>query len=150
MDSGEYGVPYQMSIWTEQYTEYPETHWAMTAKIGGGQLFSHGCHYIDLLMWFLGEPEKGMHFGSNLGTPWMLKEGVSNATILFKNGTMGYHFGTWGAHGSKMGSDFQVLTTKGTLDYYWQGGEIRFYEGRVEKINCRSCSKETKNQKRLF
>ena len=23
---------------------------------GGGQLFNHGCHYIDLLLYFLGNP----------------------------------------------------------------------------------------------
>ena len=56
-DSGEYGRLFHMSIWTEQYTDGGDVEWYHTIKgLGGGQLFSHGCHYIDILLWFLGRP----------------------------------------------------------------------------------------------
>lgn len=128
VDSGEYGEAFQMSIWTEQYTRAPEGTWSTSARLGGGQFFSHGCHYVDILLWFFGDPEKGIHLGTNKGTPWMLKEGTSNAVIVFKNGKMGYHFGTWGAHGSKMGYDFQVICEKGTLEYDHFAGEVRLFQ----------------------
>lgn len=128
VDSGEYGESFQMSIWTEQYTEEAEGSWSNSARLGGGQFFSHGCHYIDILLWFFGEPEKGIHLGTNKCTPWMLREGTSNATILFKNGKLGYHFGTWGSHGGKMGYNFQVICEKGTLEYDHFGGELRLYQ----------------------
>jgi len=127
VDSHEYGDVFQMSIWTEQHTQAAETEWCNTARLGGGQFFSHGCHYIDLLLWFLGEPVKGIHIGSTKATPWLLREGTSNATILFKSGAMGYHFGTWGAMGTKMGYDFQVLCEKATIDFCWATGEINVY-----------------------
>lgn len=67
IDSGEYGKIMQMSVWTEQLTKYDETDWFCTARLGGGQFFSHGCHYIDLMLRFLGKPVKGFHVGTRVG-----------------------------------------------------------------------------------
>jgi predicted dehydrogenase len=118
VDSNTYGEVFQMSIWTEQFTKYQEGHWALSSKrLGGGQFFSHGCHYIDLLLWFLGKPIKGTHMGTNFGTPWMEKEGTSNAVLEFENGVMGYHFGTWGARGTRLGYSIHIHCTKGMLEY---------------------------------
>lgn len=128
VDSGEYGKVMQMSVWTEQFTRYDELHWINTARVGGGQLFSHGCHYIDILLWFLGNPVKGMHFGTRVGTPWLLGEGTSAATIVFENGAIGYHGATWGARGSRLGYDFQIQTEKGLLEYDHHAGEVRVYD----------------------
>ena len=117
LDKSTVGNVFQLSIWTEQYTKYPEGHWTNFAKtLGGGQLFSHGCHYIDLLMWFLGKPVSGTHLGTNFGTPWMEKEGTSNVSIKFENGSIGYHFGTWGARGTRLGYSFHAHGQKGMLE----------------------------------
>lgn len=99
IDSKEYGECFSMSIWTEQYTNLYGFY--EKKKNGGGQFFNHGCHYIDLMMWFLGDPIKGAHMGTNLGTPWMEAEGTSNAMMEFEGKKLGYHFGTWGARGMK-------------------------------------------------
>lgn len=131
-DSKEYGEIMQMSIWTEQLTKYDELHWASTARLGGGQFFSHGCHYVDILLWFLGNPVKGVHMGTNMGTPWMLEEGTSNVTIEFESGALGYHFGTWGARGTKMGYNFQIHFEKGLLEYDRFSGELRFYSNNKD------------------
>ena len=122
LDSGKYGRIIQMSIWTEQYTEYPGT----IAHLGGGQLFSHGCHYIDLFLRFLGKPLSGFHMGSNLGTPWMEREGTSNVVIQFENGAMGYHFGTWGARGSSHEYNIQIHCEHGFFDYRMKEGLLKF------------------------
>ncbi|HDS74613.1 MAG TPA: Gfo/Idh/MocA family oxidoreductase, partial [Firmicutes bacterium] len=59
--SREVGECFQLSIWTEQHTEREPSNWMCRAEtLGGGQLFSHGCHYIDLLLWYLGEPVSGI------------------------------------------------------------------------------------------
>jgi predicted dehydrogenase len=81
IDAKVYGDVFQISIWTEQHTEREPGHWSRFAStLGGGQFFSHGCHYVDLLLWFLGSPVRGIHMGTNYGTPWMEKEGTSNVT----------------------------------------------------------------------
>ena len=139
IDSGEYGEIIQMSVWTEQLTgaewdNKPRRDWRQTARLGGGQFFSHGCHYVDLLLWFLGEPVSGIHFGTKNGTPWMLREGTSAATIKFKNGAIGYHGATWGARGTRLGYDFQIQTEKGLLDYVHREGKIYLYDGAQHHV----------------
>ena len=127
IDSGEYGKVIMMSVWTEQLTRYDDYHWAHTARLGGGQLFSHGCHYIDLLLWFLGQPVSGTHVGTNTGTEWLLREGTSAVTMKFENGAIAYHGATWGARGTRLGYDFQIQTEKGLLDYEHGKGTITYY-----------------------
>ncbi len=127
VDSGEFGKVFMMSVWTEQLTHYPWDHWGLTARLGGGQLFSHGCHYIDLLLWFLGQPVSGTHIGTNVGTEWMLREGTSAVTMKFASGAIAYHGATWGARGTRLRYDFQIQTEKGLLDYDFQKGTITFY-----------------------
>lgn len=117
IDSREYGDVFQISIWTEQLTRYEAGHWGLSAdRLGGGQFFSHGCHYIDLLFWMLGKPVRGSHLGTNYGTPWMEKEGTSHATIEFESGAIGYHAGTWGARGTRLGSSIHAHCTKGMIE----------------------------------
>ncbi len=143
IDSGEYGTPFQASMWTEQLTcanvkigegsyalNRPE--WSVTSRLGGGQLFSHGCHYIDLFLWYFGNPVSGSHVGTNLGTPWMLREGSSMVTMKFENGVIAYHGGTWGARGTHLGYDFQIHTDKGLLEYDYDAGIIKFYQNLTE------------------
>ncbi len=128
LDSGEYGKVMQMSIWTEQLTRYDELHWLSTSRMGGGQFFSHGCHYVDLLLRFLGDPIEGTHFGTTVGTPWLMEEGTSIASFKFANGALGYHGATWGAKGTEHGGlDIHVFTEKGMFRY--KGGKITFYHG---------------------
>ena len=119
-----FGKCFQLSIWTEQLTLLRSDWIGKKETLGGGQLFSHGCHYIDLMLWMMGKPVKGVHFGTNLGTPWMDREGTSNVCIQFENGALGYHFGTWGARGTKMGYDFQAHCEQGMI-------ELDFYAGKL-------------------
>lgn len=125
-----YGATFQLSIWTEQYTEYEPGHWTRRAdQLGGGQLFSHGCHYIDLMLWMMGEPISGSHIGTNLGTPWMEREGTSNVSIKFASGACGYHFGTWGARGTKLGYSFQAHCERGMLEIDYAKGQLLLHRG---------------------
>ena len=146
LDSGAYGKVFMMSVWTEQWTRTPELHWCNTARLGGGQLFSHGCHYIDLLLWFLGQPISGSHIGTNLGTEWMLREGTSAVTMKFANGVIAYHGATWGARGTRLGYDFQVHTEKGLLDYDHRAGTITYYS----KEEAHEPGKPSKNSKKIL
>ena len=113
-----YGECFQLSIWTEQLTIREDAAWLHDRKLlGGGQLFSHGCHYIDLILWMMGKPVRGTHSGTNFCTPWMDREGTSNVCLEFENGALAYHFGTWGARGTRMGYSFQAHCEKGLLDF---------------------------------
>lgn len=135
LDARAYGDVFQVSIWTEQHTHYPEGHWARSAGLlGGGQLFSHGCHYVDILLWFLGRPIRGTHVGTHFGTPWMEREGTSNVTMEFEGGRLGYHFGTWGARGTRLGYSFHAHCTGGLLEAYFPQGELVAHVGKERKL----------------
>jgi predicted dehydrogenase len=128
IDGQQYGPCFHLSLWTEQLTRMPDGHWINDAGLlGGGQLFSHGCHYVDLLLWFLGRPVNGCHIGTNFGTPWMQREGTSDLIIKFESGAIGYHGGTWGARGTRIGFAFHAHCTEGMLEADFLKGRITFF-----------------------
>lgn len=131
-----YGKMFQISIWTEQHTEREPTNWmCRAAQVGGGQLFSHGCHYIDLMLWMVGsKPVIGSHIGTNRGTPWMEREGTSNVSIKFENGVTGYHFGTWGARGTKLGYSFQAHCEQGMVEMDYRAGQLLFHRNLEQHV----------------
>jgi predicted dehydrogenase len=143
VDAKTYGDAFHMSIWTEQFTQFPPGHWTASAEqLGGGQLFSHGCHYIDLMLWFLGRPVKGFHMGTNFGTPWMEREGTSDLAIEFENGAVGYHFGTWGARGTRLGYSIHIHCTAGMLEFNRAEGKLYLHSNIAEeKANLDTSSK---------
>ena len=157
LDAKEYGECFQLSIWTEQLTQREPDSWMCRAEtLGGGQLFSHGCHYIDLLLWFMGEPATGIHLGTNLGTPWMEKEGTSNVTMRFEGGAMGYHFGTWGARGTRLRYSFHAHCTEGMLELRhsspeFDGERLIFHrEGTEEIVHAAENVKSTRTEMAHF
>lgn len=128
-----YGETFQISIWTEQFTKYPQAHWInQAATLGGGQFFSHGCHYVDLLLWFLGEPVRGTHLGTRLGTPWMEGEGTSHVSIEFEGGAIGYHGGTWGARGTRLKNSMHVHCTDGMIEFTPGRDTLLLHRGATE------------------
>lgn len=152
LDARALGDVFQVSIWTEQLTQYHPGHWALNAAtLGGGQLFSHGCHYIDLLLWYLGRPVRGTHLGTNYGTPWMEREGTSNVSIEFEGGRLGYHFGTWGARGTRLHYSFHAHCTEGMLEAYFPEGRLVSIVKDKEEVllQCES-GKHTQNEMAHF
>lgn len=124
------GETFHVGIFTEQLTEPPVGSWIRSAKhLGGGQFFSHGCHYVDLLLWFLGNPKTGVHIGTRLGTPWMEREGTSDAILTFESGAQGHHFGTWGARATRHGYSIHVHAEKGMLEADITNGILYAHHG---------------------
>jgi predicted dehydrogenase len=124
-----YGQAFHVSIWTEQYSDTSRGAWIGEARrLGGGQLFSHGCHYIDLLLHWMGKPVAGTHVGTNLCTPWMEREGTSNVSIKFASGATAYHFGTWGARGTKLGYAVHAHCEQGMLELDYAAGTITLHQ----------------------
>ncbi len=152
LDNRTFGDVFQVSIWTEQLTQYWPGHWALKAEtLGGGQLFSHGCHYIDILLWYLGRPVLGTHVGTNFGTPWMEKEGTSNVSLEFEGRRLGYHFGTWGARGTRLGYAFHAHCTDGLLEADITHGRLSFvHKGEQELLLECEPNKHTENEMKHF
>lgn len=128
IDAKTYGELFHMSIWTEQYTYYEDEWTTSAARLGGGQFFSHGCHYVDLLLWYMGEPLKGAHMGTNLCTPWMEMEGTSNAIFEFEGGRTAYHFGTWGAKGTRHSYAIHAFFADGMVECCLNEGKMYLHK----------------------
>ncbi|NLF22252.1 MAG: Gfo/Idh/MocA family oxidoreductase [Lentisphaerae bacterium] len=128
-----FGQVFHVSIWTEQFTDTTRGAWiGQASRLGGGQLFSHGCHYIDLLLNWLGNPVCGTHIGTNRGTPWMEREGTSDVSLKFASGATAYHFGTWGARGSRLRYAVHAHCTEGMLELDHAAGTITLHRSRTD------------------
>ena len=144
IDAKAYGDIFQLSIWTEQLTQRDEEgHWSRSAAtLGGGQFFSHGCHYIDLMLWMLGRPVRGNHYGTNRCTPWMEREGTSNVTIEFEDGILGYHFGTWGARGTRLKYAFHAHCEHGMLEIDLRAGQLIAHGRAAEHVSGQAANQQ--------
>jgi predicted dehydrogenase len=116
LDSGKYGTPFNAQGWVQAYlTPVPGTWFSRKDQLGGGVLFSHGCHYIDILLYLFGDPDRVAHFGTRVGTEWMEGEGTSQAIISFKNGVVANLNTSWGIRTARPPAKYQIHTTEGLL-----------------------------------
>lgn len=82
---------------------WPEGMWAQDAIKGGGQILSQGCHVVDLMFYLAGaEPESVYAVGGvyHHSRPEVID--TINASIRFKNGSVGAFLGGDGGTGRLM------------------------------------------------
>lgn len=116
LDSGKYGTPISAQGWVQGYlAPMPGTWFAGKDTLGGGVLFSHGCHYIDILLYLFGDPARVAHLGTRVGTDWLEGEGTSHALIEFKTGTVAHLVTSWGMKVAKPPAKYQIHLTDGML-----------------------------------
>src|SRR5215469_2959246 len=56
---------------------------------GGGVLVNQSPHQLDLLLWYLGEPEEVFGYWANLNHPYIEVDDSAAAVVRFKNGALG-------------------------------------------------------------
>ncbi len=117
LDSGEYGTPISIQGWVRAHLEPrpPDSWFSRRATLGGGVLFSHGCHYIDILLYLFGDPTQVAHVGTRNGTEWLEGEGTSHAILRFPNGVIGSLMSSWGIVAPRSPARYQIHTTTGVL-----------------------------------
>lgn len=98
VETEEYGKPFNANCWVEGYLppQPPESWFSRKEKLGGGVLFSHGCHYIDLLLWLFGKPVQAAGLGTRLGTEWLEGEGTHHSILQFDGGAVAHLVSSWG------------------------------------------------------
>lgn len=117
IESGRYGTPIHAECWVLGYLPpMPPQSWFSKKKtLGGGVLFSHGCHYIDILLWLLGNPRRVVSLGTRVGTEWLEGEGTAHSTIEFENGALGHLNCSWGTRMAEPPARFHIYTTNALL-----------------------------------
>ncbi|MBP1994926.1 Gfo/Idh/MocA family protein [Paenibacillus eucommiae] len=112
----EFGKPFNANCWIEGFIPPMPGSWLSRKEtLGGGVLFSHGCHYIDLLVWLLGKPVKVSTLGTRTGTEWMEGEGTAHSTMLFESGALGYLETSWGMQFAERRALMHIHTPKALL-----------------------------------
>jgi len=76
--------------WWRSQAYYDSAGWRGTwALDGGGAVMNQGHHFVDLLVWFLGEPVEVFAWTDRLVHERIEVEDVAGATIRFADGTLG-------------------------------------------------------------
>ena len=63
----------------------------------------------------------------------MAGEGSSNVSIRFANGALGYHFGIWGAQGTRLKYSFHAHCTDGMLEGQISQDRLILYRDAAEE-----------------
>ncbi len=96
VSSGAYGDLIQIATSVEAKLSAQSLPWAASReKLGGGVLFSHGCHTIDVMCDVAGPPRRVAMFGHNVNAEWMEGEGTAQVIIEFASGALGHHTSSW-------------------------------------------------------
>ncbi|MBD2863185.1 Gfo/Idh/MocA family protein [Paenibacillus oceani] len=119
----EYGKPLNANCFLEGYLPpAPDSWFANKEKLGGGVLFSHGCHYIDLLQAVLGNPVEVAGLGTRLGTEWMEGEGTHHGIMKFESGVLAHITSSWGIKHKNPPALLQIHTTEGCYELSFRSG----------------------------
>lgn len=113
----------------------PESWFSRKETLGGGVLFSHGCHYIDLLLSLFGEPVQAFGLGTRSGTEWLEGEGTHHSILQFESGAVAHLVVSWGMKVRDTPALLHIHTpqaclvlTKNKLEVITQEGRKTLYE----------------------
>ncbi len=160
IDDGKIGVPalgtVNMLGWRDK-NYYDADPWRGTWDMeGGGVLVNQAPHQLDILLWFMGEPDEVYGLWRNMNHPYIEVEDTALAIVKFKSGAVGNIivsnsqkpgiFGKVHVHGSN-GASVGVQTDGGAMfvagmssvleppinDLWTVPGEERLLEGWVRE-----------------
>ncbi|NUQ02055.1 MAG: Gfo/Idh/MocA family oxidoreductase [Armatimonadetes bacterium] len=121
VESGQLGAPVAGLCRTEHGFEPDEfaamLTWAKRVdELGGGVLFSHGCHYVDLMIWLLGDCTNA-HVVRNHTLLREVMEGEDSAfmNMTFASGAVGNYFATWAVRYRELSIDLRVYCLNGQV-----------------------------------
>jgi predicted dehydrogenase len=101
-----------------------------------GCLLSHGCHYVDQMIWHFGDIVAACSVGSNtVRGPALAREDTACAIFRFQNGMLGNFVCSWAARHTNLYIEFNVYGTEGFLHLtYGNDGVRRLERHRDQEI----------------
>ena len=125
VDEERFGTPVMALLRTEHGFAPDEFQAAMPwagklESLGGGVLFSHGCHYVDLLIWMLGDVvDAGAVRNRTLLKDVMEGEDSAIVNLEFASGAIASYMATWAVRFRELAIDYRI---------YCQDGQIVFQQ----------------------
>ena len=117
---GRLGTILSATIDHHQNFDRPKGHWWRSHEmVGGGCVIGSGIHRLDLLNWYLGEPERV--YAAGVSEPSRLEaEAIVGAVISYRGGTVANFYCNWAAckppqSRTAGGESLAVFGTAGTL-----------------------------------
>ena len=97
-----------------------------------GCLLSHGCHYVDQMIWHFGDIVAASSMGTNsVRGAGLAREDTAVATFRFANGMLGNFVCSWAATHTNLYIEFNVYGTEGFLHLTYGGDGVRRLERYV-------------------
>jgi predicted dehydrogenase len=110
------GSPYAITCRAELFIEQPRPWYASGQMFPMGALLSHGCHYVDAMIWLAGQVEEAACFSRNVfhqGSIYRDDFGV--AIFRFESGVLGQFLCSWATRHREAGLVFQINGGDGLL-----------------------------------
>lgn len=112
---GKVGRPYLVTCRTEHFPGLAAWR-ASWDTFPMGALLSHGCHYVDHMLWCFGEIAAVTSVGANsVRGPALAREDTAVALFRFGNGMLGNLVCSWAARHTNHYIEFNVYGTEGFL-----------------------------------
>lgn len=124
-----FGRPLFVTMATEDYYE-PHTEWLRwIGTRGGGVLLSHGCHYIDLLIWLFGPVRRATCMKNKLVMDALEGEETAIALCEFTTGVIGTYTASQATKHGRRGLTVSINCEKGRLDLNLREGTLTVDDG---------------------
>lgn len=118
IDEGRLGKIYsvQLSCFWNRNKDYYHNSWKGDMDLDGGTLYTQFSHFIDLLLWIMGEAQEAEAFTGNFAHDGMIDFEDSGVVILkFKSGAIGTLNYSVNAFEKNMEGSMTVIGEKGTV-----------------------------------
>lgn len=117
--------------WNRNQEYYDQAIWRGTKEFDGGALMNQAIHNLDLLLWFMGEPEQVFSMEATR-LRRIEAEDVSTGLIKFKSGALGLVEASTTAYGQNFEESITLFGEKGTVKI---GGKNAIYFEHLEIDN---------------
>ncbi|RIU94758.1 Gfo/Idh/MocA family protein [Oceanobacillus picturae] len=114
--------------WNRNQAYYDQAQWRGTKEFDGGVLMNQAIHNLDLLLWFMGEPEQIFSMEATRLRK-IEAEDVSTGVIKFKSGALGLVEASTTAYGQNFEESITLFGEKGTVKI---GGKNAIYFEHLE------------------
>ncbi len=123
---GENGQPYLAQVRTEDYMAEPALWRKSWKSFPMGVLMSHGCHYVDQMIWNLGDVVQATSMGRDQAQ-WdrLAREDTAVAIFRFESGALGSYAASWGTRHTDCRLRFSVYLEGGNLVLSYDPDRVR-------------------------
>lgn len=103
-------------FWNRDNNYYLKSDWKGKKELDGGILYTQFSHFIDLLIWLVGDIQEVLAFGDNFMHKKLVESEDTGAVILrFDNGAIGTINYTVNSYGKNMEGSISVFGETGTV-----------------------------------